>query len=56
MLKDFDIVKEAGPNHTLLREFKGIKADKEFILSVYPANDNVKYPPLLCGLELLVEE
>ncbi|HEY8505430.1 MAG TPA: PQQ-binding-like beta-propeller repeat protein [Gemmataceae bacterium] len=55
VLKDFDVVREAGgPNRTLVREFKGVRAGETLELRLTPAA-GAKAAPLLCGLEVVEE-
>jgi len=57
VLKDFDIVKEAGgPRKALVREFKGIKVTDSLVVGMAPADRSRVKEPILCGIEALVED
>ncbi|HXG11654.1 MAG TPA: PQQ-binding-like beta-propeller repeat protein, partial [Gemmataceae bacterium] len=52
VLKDFDIVKEAGgPNRALVKEFKGVKAANDLRVTLTPTAGE----PVLCGIEIVAE-
>jgi hypothetical protein len=54
VLKDFDIVKEAGGyNRGIVRDFKGIRAKEK--IEVKFTSTTTK-PPLICGIELIAEK
>jgi outer membrane protein assembly factor BamB len=57
VLSDFDIAKEAGgPARTLIKEFKGITAQGNIVVRMTPAAHSGVRVPILCGLELILEE
>jgi outer membrane protein assembly factor BamB len=56
ILKDFDIVKEAGgPNRSLVKEIKGVKMTRDLILTFTPSGNATVKVPLICGLEMIAE-
>jgi len=57
LLKNFDIVKEAGGIHrNIVKSFSGIAVNKELKLKLIPSNESPQCAPLLCGIEILMEE
>lgn len=55
VLKDFDIAREAGTNHVLVKEFKGVTMTKELTVSFAPSKTATVKMPVLCGIELVAE-
>ena len=58
VLTDFDITKEAGgPNRTVVKEFRGIKASAELTVGLIPKTDapTATNTPIISGIELLAE-
>ena len=56
VLKDFDIVKEAGgTNRTVVREFKGIEVRDDLKVSLARTAASTA-EPLLCGIEIIAED
>jgi hypothetical protein len=56
VLRDFDIVKEAGgSNRALVREFSGIAAREELVVGLTPAAAARISVPILCGIEIVAE-
>ena len=56
MLKDFDIVRDAGgPRHSLVKEFTGIEATGQLAVRLTPAAAAVR-SPILCGIEIIAEK
>ncbi|MDD4872892.1 MAG: PQQ-binding-like beta-propeller repeat protein [Kiritimatiellae bacterium] len=56
MLPRVDIVKEAeGIRHALVKEFKGIKVSNQLKVELRPLT-STRFPPLLCGVEVSLEE
>jgi hypothetical protein len=57
VLKDFDIVKEAGgPRRAVTKEFKGVKLKDRLALELAPSKKTPGAVPVLCGLEAVKEE
>jgi len=58
VLKDFDIVKEAGgPHIAVVKEFSGVKVEKGLDIALLPRTENPssKQAPLLNGVEVIRE-
>ncbi len=56
LLKDFDIVKEAGvPRKALVKEFKGVQAGDNLSILMKPADSSKIKLPVLCAIEALAE-
>jgi outer membrane protein assembly factor BamB len=56
VLKDFDIVRAAGgPLRGLVREFKGIKVNKDLTITLTPDAQAKISDPILCGIEVVAE-
>ncbi len=54
VLKDFDIVKEAGdPNRTVIKEFKAVAIKDDLRIAFAGTSEN--HGPLLCGVEIIAE-
>ncbi len=57
MLKGLDIVREAGGvRQILVREFSGVKAGHELMVTFSSANIAGNRMPVICGIELIAEE
>jgi outer membrane protein assembly factor BamB len=59
LLKNFDIIREAGARNTaLVKELKGIAADRAVILELIPSGKDLSEStvPILSGIEIMVEE
>ena len=53
VLQNFDISKEAhGPNKTIVKSIKGIKAQDKIAIKCLPSEISPKSKPILCGVEL----
>jgi hypothetical protein len=56
VLQGFDIVKEAGgPQRSVVREFKGVAATDELVVTFRPTPGAEVAVPLLCGVEIIAE-
>ena len=56
VLKDFDIVKEAGgPRRGIVREFQGVKVKNDLTVTLTQDDVDGTYPPILCGIEVVRE-
>ncbi|MHC4354095.1 MAG: PQQ-like beta-propeller repeat protein [Planctomycetota bacterium] len=56
VLKDFDIVKEAGgPRRGIVREFQGIKVKNDLTVTLTKDDADGTHPPILCGIEVVRE-
>ncbi len=58
VLKDFDVVREAGAgNRALVREFKGIRASDELALELIPKSEGLTKTtaPIIIGIEVVAE-
>ena len=56
VLKDLDVVKEAGaPRTALVKEFKGIEIADELTLTLTPSGAASPLEPMICGLEAILE-
>ena len=54
VLKDFDIVQEAGgKNRMLVKEFTGVRVRQDLHITFTGTGSQ---PPLLCGIEIVAEE
>jgi outer membrane protein assembly factor BamB len=57
VLKDFDVAAAAGAaNRGIVKEFKGVRAGKELVLTLTPAANAALPQPVLCGVEVVAEE
>lgn len=57
VLKDFDIVKEAGSaGKPVVKEFKGIKVSDNINIEMKPSADSKIKSPILCGISAVVEK
>ena len=57
VLSGLDIVRETGgPNVPLVREFAGIKVEKDLTVTFTPADGARSSAPLLSGLEIVAED
>jgi len=57
VLKDFDIVREAGgPHRAVVKEYTGVKVKKELTLTLDPSQSTELRDTVICGIEVVDEE
>ncbi|MFP3905260.1 MAG: PQQ-binding-like beta-propeller repeat protein, partial [Armatimonadota bacterium] len=56
VISGLDVVRATGgPNRALVQEVTGVEAAEELLVALVPEGD-AKHPPVLCGVELLLED
>ena len=55
VLKDFDVVREAGRDTALVKEFQGVKATDEIAVDLLQ-KPGAKVSPAICGVEIMAEK